>query len=70
MAHRCAILWVGMAKSPEDGSDKPRLDSWKEIASYLGAAFAPFNDGSGRKASRSTGSDTRNGGRFTPIDAS
>jgi len=34
MAHWCAILDAKM--TPEDGPDEPRLDSWKEIASYLG----------------------------------
>ena len=36
MAHRCAILNASMTPRPEDGPDEPRLDSWKEIASYLG----------------------------------
>jgi hypothetical protein len=27
-----------MTLRPEDGPDEPRLDSWKETASYLGAA--------------------------------
>jgi Tol biopolymer transport system component len=34
MAHWCAILNANM--TPKDGPDEPRLDSWKEIASYLG----------------------------------
>ena len=36
MAHRCAILNASMTTRPEEGADEPRLDSWKEIASYLG----------------------------------
>jgi hypothetical protein len=36
MAHRCVILTAGMTTRPEQGPDEPRLDSWKEIASYLG----------------------------------
>ena len=36
MAHWCAILNASMTPRPEDGPDEPRLDSWKEIASYLG----------------------------------
>src|SRR5688572_3933045 len=41
MAHRCAILSVDMAKTPEpaphnSAAPSRRLDSWKEIASYLG----------------------------------
>lgn len=36
MAHRCAILIANMARDPEEGTDEPRLDSWKEIASFLG----------------------------------
>ena len=36
MAHYCAILWASMAKRPDNRADKPRLDSWKEIASFLG----------------------------------
>ena len=36
MAHWCAILNANMTPRPEDGLDGPRLDSWKEIASYLG----------------------------------
>ena len=35
MAHR-VILTAGMTTRPEQGPDEPRLDSWKEIASYLG----------------------------------
>jgi Tol biopolymer transport system component len=35
MAH-LAILYPTMTTRPEDGPDEPRLDSWKEIASYLG----------------------------------
>lgn len=36
MAHWCAILNASMSPRPEDGPDESRLDSWKEIASYLG----------------------------------
>src|SRR6188474_3737266 len=36
MAHRCVILTVGMTTPSEQEPDEPRLDSWKEIASYLG----------------------------------
>ena len=36
MAHWCGILNASMTPRPEDGPDEPRLDSWKEIASYLG----------------------------------
>jgi Tol biopolymer transport system component len=36
MAHWCAILNASMTTRPEDVPDDPRLDSWKEIASYLG----------------------------------
>ena len=36
MAHWCAILNASMTPGPEDEPDDPRLDSWKEIASYLG----------------------------------
>ncbi len=36
MAHWCAILNASMTQRPEDGPDESRLDSWKEIASYLG----------------------------------
>src|SRR5258707_2278995 len=36
MAHQCAILSASMTPPPENGPDEPRLDSWKEIAEYLG----------------------------------
>src|SRR6186713_3041374 len=36
MAHRCVILTVGMTTPSEQEPDEPRLDSWKEIASFLG----------------------------------
>jgi Tol biopolymer transport system component len=36
MAHRCVILTAGMTTRREQEPDEPRLDSWKEIASYLG----------------------------------
>jgi Tol biopolymer transport system component len=32
----CAILSASMTPPPENAPDEPRLDSWKEIASYLG----------------------------------
>src|SRR5215208_144606 len=36
MAHQFAILNTSMTPPPEHAPDEPRLDSWKEIASYLG----------------------------------
>src|SRR3954465_10138065 len=36
MAHRVRYPHANMIPRPEDGPDEPRLDSWKEIAAYLG----------------------------------
>src|SRR3954465_7914465 len=36
MAHRVRYPHANMIPRPEDGPDEPRLDSWKEIAVYLG----------------------------------
>src|SRR5215212_6332881 len=36
MAHQFAILNASMTAPAETAPDEPRLDSWKEIASYLG----------------------------------
>jgi hypothetical protein len=45
MAHRCVILTAGMTTRPEQGPDGPRLDSWKEIASYLGRGIRTVQRG-------------------------
>src|SRR3954468_813980 len=50
MAHRWAILNASMTPRPEDGPDEHRLDSWKEIASYLGRGIRTVQRGEGEEA--------------------